>query len=134
MGNWTPGDQNAAWVTVFILVIFWALTLIPKFFTSTLYHREDDIVKISRAHNAYTNARDGVLLQLVATAIAFAGRSSTGATTALSYIFLADWILLLLTSYMTDSRKAHSALKLIGFILILANIIQALASANGRYI
>src|SRR5437899_3343533 len=123
MGEFAPGDQNASWVAIFILVIAWTLTTIPRMYYGSLKQWDDDKVKLSRAYQAYPIARDGVLLLMAAVTIAFVGRASKGVSTALSYVFMSVWMVLVSLSYVTDSKVVLNGLKLLGFILILAHII-----------
>lgn len=133
MGDFPPGNQHAAWVAVFVLTIIWLLTTIPKLWVSTLKVRQDETVKFSRAHKAYATARDGVLLLTASTAVSFAGHAAKGATIALSYVFLADWIILIGLTYFMDSKKALNSLKIVGFLLLLANMIQTWGSSKTLY-
>lgn len=133
MGHFGPGDQKSSWIAVFILVIYWLFTVIPRFYYSAIKQRDDGTAKVSRAYNAYDTARDGVLLLAASTALAFAAKSNVAATDTLSWLFFANWTVLLILCYVTESRILLNSLRTLGFLLIIANIIQALATAKSRY-
>lgn len=118
------------------MLITWWFTFVPKLWTGFLRKRDGDPedVRVTRAHRAYAIARDGFLLLLGSTAIAFAGKSNVAATTTLSYIFLATYLLTILLAYSTDSKKLLTGLQLFGFLLIFVNMVVAWASASGRFL
>lgn len=133
MGNFAVGDFKASWVAIFVLLIIWTLTLIPRFYYSMIKNKEDDLVKMSRAYNAYDTARDGVLLLTLSTVISFAGRAAEGATNALHWVFFGIWLILIALCYFTESKIILNSLRLLGFLLIWANLIQTWATASGRW-
>lgn len=146
MGSWAPGDMHAAWVAIFILFTTWWLTIIPKFFYGHFKDREggegggdasgdvEQAVKVHRAHKAYGRARDGALWLLIAVTIAFAGQANQAATNALAYIFMAIWLVIVIMSYVVDSKKLHTSLEFAAVTLLFALIIMAFASASGRWL
>lgn len=136
MGHFAPGDQKGSWVAVFILLIVWWMTMVPKLWTGFLKRQngDPDDVKVTRAHRAYAIARDGFLLLLASTALAFAGKSNVATTSTLNYLFLAVFLITILLAYVTDSRKALTSLQLIGFLLIFVNMIVAWSTASGRFL
>ena len=139
MGSFAPGDLKASWVAIFVLFLLWWLAMLPRFYYSYLKVRDDaedsgEAAKVSRAHKAYSRARDGVLLLLTAVLISFAGAGDVGATNALAYLFMASWIIVVVLSYFVDSKKLFTVLEFLATTFLVALIIMVWATARGRYL
>jgi hypothetical protein len=65
--------------------------------------------------------------------VAFAGRSNAAATDALNYIFMAVYLVTIL-SYLTSSRYLLTGLQLLGFLLVFVDFIVAWATARGHFL
>ena len=70
-------NLEAAFIALYILLLFWFLTTIPLFFNKTIQVKEtikvpgmeisedEDSVTVTRSYRAFREARDGVLILLV---------------------------------------------------------------------
>ena len=136
MGNWAPGDMHAAYVAVFILLIAWFLTMIPKFRRSAMSRTsgDDEPARRSSSHHAYAIARDAVLWLVTAVTISFAGKANQAATNALAYIFMAIMLVTIGLAYFVRSKIVLTSMQMLAWSLALALVIMAFASANGRYL
>lgn len=134
MGDWGLGDLHAAFVALFILLLTWFATFIPKLFSTsmTVTGGDEDRPKRSRSHHAYSMARDAVLLLTSSLLIAFAGKANQAATNALSYIFMALYMLAVALAYWTRKRSILTTLQLLAYTLMLALVIMSFGTASGR--
>ena len=84
--GFSPGDQKASFVAIFVLFLLWWFTYLPKLFSSRFKTDENGEIRISRLQRTNELARDGTVLLTISVLIAFAGFSSVGATTTLRYL------------------------------------------------
>lgn len=134
--GFAPGDVKASWVALYTLSLIWFLTFIPKFFVGVL-HRKDgdpDNVAQTRSHRAFSIARDGVLLLLLSTALAFAGRATSDGINVMNWLFFVTWLLAIAMAYFVDSRKVLTAIQLLGWIFIVISGILTWTSSSGRFL
>jgi hypothetical protein len=133
MSNWQPGDMHAAFVALFILLIAWFLTFLPKLTRSSLTtHGTDESPPTrTKSHHAFSIARDAVLLLTTSLLISYGGKANQAATNALSYIYMAIY-LVVVASYWSRSKVLLTSLQLLAYALMLALVIMAFATAQGR--
>ena len=134
--GFAPGDFKASWIALYTLSLIWFLTFIPKFFVGLLHRKDGDPDNLAqtRSHRAFSIARDGVLLLLVSTAIAFAGRATSSAINTMNWLFFATWLLAIGMAYFVDSRKILSGIQLLGWIFIIISGIVSWTSSAGRFL
>lgn len=134
--GFAPGDFKASWIALYTLFLIWFLTFIPKFFVGFLHRKDGDPDNLAqtRSHRAFSIARDGVLLLLVSTALAFAGKATSDTINTLNWLFFVTWVIAIGMAYFVDSRKILSGIQLVGWIFIIINGILAWTSPVGRFL
>lgn len=134
MGDWLPGDMHAAFVALFILLLAWFFTLLPKLTRSSLtsHGADEERPKRTKSHHAFSIARDAVLLLTASLLVSYAGKANQAATNALAYIYMAIYLVTIGLAYWTRSRVLLTSMQLVGYALMLALVIMAFATASGR--
>lgn len=134
MGDWMPGDFHAAFVALFILLVAWFLTLISKYWVPAMSvsDGDEDRVRRTKAHHAFSMARDAVTMLTAALLVAYGGRANQAATNALAYVFMAVYLVAIIMAWFFRSKLVLTSLQALSFAIILALVIMAFATAVGR--
>ncbi|PJF19545.1 hypothetical protein PSACC_00636 [Paramicrosporidium saccamoebae] len=138
-GDWSPYDVKASWVAVFVMFIFWWLSYLPLLFTSNDRKPEDGVImtpiedgREGRFRRISKHFRDGTLILVAATSISAIAAGPYGATNALTWIFLAFWIILAVLMMFFKWRRLFNLLIFLDLILPVALISNAFAHGLAR--
>lgn len=121
---------QASFVAIWILTIFWAITLLVRMFSSTYKESDNESGKMkdTRPTKANAAARDGLLLLVASVFTAYAARASVGAINALSWIFFGFWTVVICLCYLISEKKVLLPVQFIGYLLIFTSFIVSWAT------
>lgn len=145
-GEWDPYDLKGSWVAVFLLLIFWWLSLLLHLFhsTSSSSSSPEKMAEAGaplpapeeegrrRSQRISKHFRDGLLFLLTSISIAFVAAAPVGATNALAWIFTAFWFILGVAMFFVKLRRIMTLLAFLDLVLLIALISNAFAHAAVR--
>lgn len=131
-------EYTASWVAIFVLLIIWWLSYVPRIFTSRstkpiesqavaqsgMQRESSTTMALDRTVEHY---REGLLFLLTAVVISFTLGAPPYASNALAWVFTAIWILLGIYVYFGKSGKIVALLQFADLVLIIALISNAFA-------
>lgn len=142
-GAWRAYDAKASWVAVFLLLILWWLSHVPRMFTRRTKLEEGESPTTVSGHSeedemqrkfkmVYGHFRDGTMYLLAAVAIDTIAAGPYGATNALAWIFTGFWIILGGMLYFFKWQRVYNLLAFLDLVLVIALISNAFAHPRVR--